>query len=348
MKSIRVNVNKSIDDSYDIVIGQDLFAEMADGLAKLSLKPVIITDANIKHHYGEKLLEEFKKKHLETSMMVLPSVKKNLAVVEKIADSLHSYGFDGKSVLLALGGAAIGDLTGFVAQVKNLPYLQVPTTLRAMVDTCIGGEVKLHTQKAKDNISLIYHPKRTFIDINLLHSLASEELLHGLSEMIRQAVVKEEKYLVFLNDYMQNIKNLDPEVLERVIAWSCTIKKDLMEADSLGLLKFGSTIGDILEEASGYTIPHDQALALGMIAETRIASDLKAINSINTAKILDIIKKAGFPSTFTTDTAHIFALVNARKKKGNLTFSLPKKVGEVHLAEVPNDTIAKVLTEMKV
>ncbi len=361
MERLRVNLMKETDESYDIVIGEDLFADIARGLSNLAIDMVgIITDTTVKNLYGQKLFSLLKENGIHCIMVSIPpgeqsKTRENKA---KIEDYLVQSGLSRRSVIIALGGGVVGDLAGFVAStyMRGIPFLQIPSSLLAMVDSSIGGKTGVDTPQGKNLVGTFYQPKKVFIDVLLLSTLAKEEIINGVAEMIKHAVIADEKYFVFLDDYMDRIMNLDMEVIPDAIHWSCKIKKDVIEMDETEentrkILNFGHTIGHAIEKASDYSLKHGEAVLIGMAAETRIARKLGIANQVHADKILDLIHKTGHKiSIGEIDRNQILENTRFDKKKlaGNIGYVLPRKPGKVKLdCEVDDGIVLEVLGEMR-
>lgn len=361
MEKIRLNLVKKVDDSYDIIIGKHLFSEIADGLSKLKIGNIgIITDSNVKQLYGNKFISILKEKSLDTMMISFTAGEQNKIRLnkEKIEDVLISAGMGRDSVIIALGGGVVGDLAGFVAStfMRGISYLQVPTTLLAMVDSSIGGKTGLDTPYGKNLIGSFYQPKRVFIDISVLKTLSKQEMLNGIAEMIKHAIILDKKFFAFMEDNLDSIFSLDDRIVTKAIKWSCMLKKNIVERDEREsslrkILNFGHTIGHAIEKSTKYRIKHGEAIVLGMKVETRIAEELGLINPVDSKKIFDLIHKAGFETTLSHfDIRKIIENTRYDKKKagGRVRYVLPKKVGKVKIdVEVSEEVIVKVLGEMK-
>ena len=203
MEKIRVHLHREIDDSYDIIIGNNLFEKIATGLTKLNLgKIAIITDSNVKKLYGEKFLKILKQNNLDARMVAFPFGEKNKTRKnkEKIEDYLISEGLSRDSLIIALGGGVVGDLAGFVAStyMRGINLIQIPTTLLAIVDSSIGGKTAVDTSLGKNLIGTFFQPKKVFIDLDLLNTLPKEEMKNGIAEIIKHAIIADKDLFRFI------------------------------------------------------------------------------------------------------------------------------------------------------
>jgi len=361
MDKLRLRLVKKIDDSYDIIIGNNIFQDIAEGLCSLKLgKIAIITDNNVNVLYGDKFLKLLKSKNLNSFMISFNAGEKNKTrkTKSKIEDVLASQGLGRGGLIIALGGGVVGDLSGFIAStyMRGISFIQIPTTLLAMVDSSIGGKTAVDTEKGKNMIGTFYQPKRVFIDINTLETLSDDEMLNGLAEIIKHAIIIDEKFFVFLEDYVSKILAKDNNVLVQAIKWSCNIKKKIVENDETEkslrkILNFGHTIGHAIEKASNYQITHGEGVALGMVAETKIAFEMKKINEREMNKIISLIEKSGFNIKLSKiDIKEIYDNTKFDKKnKGGIPlYVLPTKIGRVEAdLEVKEEVVLQVLGGMK-
>jgi 3-dehydroquinate synthase len=359
LQKIRINLQEEIDNSYDITLGNTLFPLISESLKKLPISKLgIITDSIVKEHYGNQLLELLKSKGIDASLAAFPSGEehKSRQTKEKLEDVLLANGFKRDCMLIALGGGVVGDLCGYLAStyMRGVPYIQIPTTLLGMVDSSIGGKTGINTPFGKNTIGTFYQPKAVFMDTSVLKSLPKEEILNGAAEMIKHAIIKDQKYFIFLGDFLDRIIALDDEVLEKAIAWSCEIKKEIVQQDEKEeslrkSLNLGHTVGHAIEKAFNYSLKHGQAVALGIIVETKIAHSMKLINSVETEKIITLINRLGpFPS-IAGKVSQIVANTSYDKKNtaSRINYVLPRKVGKVEIdVLVDQEILEKVLGEL--
>ncbi len=180
--------------------------------------------------------------------------------------------FDRKSALVALGGGVIGDLTGFAAAtfMRGVPFVQVPTTLLAMVDSSVGGKTGVNHPMGKNMIGAFYQPKKVLMDLDVLKTLPKEEFLSGMAEVIKYGVIWDAAFFEYLDKNREKILALDREALSHIIRRSCEIKaevvsKDEREGGLRAILNFGHTVGHAIETAENYTMRHGEAVAIGMV-----------------------------------------------------------------------------------
>ena len=247
----------------------------------------------------------------------------------------------------------IGDLTGFVASAyrRGVPYIQVPTTLLAQVDSAIGGKVAIDIKEAKNIVGDFYQPKMVVCDLQLLGTLPEKELRNGLVEIVKYAVIKDRGLFLFLKKNLKKVLKLDNKVLERIIFKSCSIKARIVEKDEFdtkdlrAILNFGHTVGHAIEAASRYSgsITHGRAVAAGMIVASIIALDLSMLKRKDYEKICSLIREV-IPKTKIKgpQTKDILNALSYDKKfiYGVNRFILPKRIGLVKVVDkIPEDLI---------
>ena len=363
MKKIKVNLDKKLSASHEIYIGYDILDRMVLIIAKIlpALHHIIITDCNVSAIYGNPLLERMKKMGLKVDMIEFPAGEesKNIKTTLDIVERLLKLGVDRKSALLALGGGVVGDMTGFIASMymRSLPYVQIPTTLMAQVDSSIGGKTAIDLPEGKNLLGAFYQPKGVFIDVKFLDSLPEKEFNNGLAEVIKCGIIDDEKFFHYLEDHLDAIKEQDHGITEKVVENSCRIKKGIVEIDEReqGLrrvLNFGHTIGHAIEAESHYTISHGNAVSLGMIAAVRISAKLYELPGEDQKRIEHLIETVDLlsriPQPISTDGI-LSRLKTDKKKEGDtIHFVLLKKIGMPFInGGVPESILHKTLEELK-
>lgn len=252
---------------------------------------IVITDTNLTKHYG-KLLQKIP--GLETILAIKPGEKsKSIDVYQKIVSALIKINIKRNDILIAFGGGVVGDLTGFIAStiLRGIEYIQIPTSLIGQIDSSIGGKCGIDFD-GKNTIGSFYHPSNIIIDPILLKTLPTVEFANGISEMIKYALIKDEK--LFLEIENSNVtasySNLS-ELIEKCINIKHKlILKDEYDFNERRLLNFGHTYGHVIEELSGYKIPHGKAVAIGMYYEI---SDFEIKD-----RLLKLLKQYGLSDDF--------------------------------------------------
>ncbi|MFH1190624.1 MAG: 3-dehydroquinate synthase [Candidatus Omnitrophota bacterium] len=294
--------------SYQIIIGNGIFYQLGAYLKKLNLGPdaFIITNAFLKNKYGPRLLGALSAKGFNGHFkLVADSEKsKSLQTASRVIKDLAKFDQKKNVFIIAFGGGVVGDLAGFVASVykRGIRYVQIPTTLLAQVDSAIGGKTAVDLDVGKNLVGTFYQPGLVFSEINFLKSLDKTQIYCGMAEVIKYAVIKDQKFFNFLENKYAQVTRLDPATLGIIINTCSRIKAGIVssdEKDTLGLrsmLNFGHTIGHAIEAASGYkNYNHGQAVSLGMVAAVDLSAKLGLIDAKLALRIRSLINLYGLP-----------------------------------------------------
>ncbi len=363
MRSLKVNLDKKTLSSYEISIGKGILDRMILLIAKnnKAARYVIITDSHVNRLYGQAFLTAFAEAGLNASILEIPAGEssKNISTVMDIAGKLLAAGADRGTVLIALGGGVVGDLTGFIASIymRSVPYIQVPTTLVGQVDSSIGGKTAVDLPQGKNLLGTFYQPRAVFTDLNFLDTLPENEFNNGLAEIIKYGIIEDEKMFKFLEENMDAVKNRDSGHLLKIIETCCRIKKSIVEIDEREqglrrILNFGHTLGHALEAVSDYTLSHGEGVALGMIAAARLSVKMHYLSEDESARLEKVIAGAGLPvkipASFISDAVITRLKMDKKKKDDVIHFVLIKKIGMPFVnSSVSEKLIGDVLEEMK-
>ena len=363
MRSIKVNLDKKSLSSYEIRIGKDIIDRMALIIAKShnAGSYVVITDNCVGSLYGKKFLSSLKDVGLNVHLIEFPAgeASKNINTVLDIAGKLLKLEADRETCLIALGGGVVGDITGFIASIfmRSVPYIQIPTTLIAQVDSSIGGKTGVDLHCGKNLLGTFYQPCAVFTDLSFLEMLPEKEFNNGLAEIIKYGAIDDEKMFRTLESNMETIKLKDSKILLNIVETCCRIKKSIVEIDEKEhglrrILNFGHTLGHALETISQYAITHGEGVALGMIAAARLSEKMGYLENDATKRIESLIRLAGLPVKIpkSLDGEKIIAQLKMdKKKKGDIIhFVLLKKIGMPFInGNIEQKLIAAVIEEMK-
>ena len=359
--------NKKEDLSHEIVMGRNLFPQIAEYLyASPSSKYAIITDSNVQRAgHPTRLLSELNKKGLEAEIFVFESGERNKTVAtwDKVSNDIARQGFGRDSAIIAMGGGIVGDLAGFVAATtdRGIPYYQVPTSFLAQVDSCVGGKVAVNTPEGKNKRGTFYFPKRIFIDSDTLKTLPSVEFPNGFSEAAKHAITASKDYFNVLRILAREIVNIkEPEIFLEFAAINCKIKTEIVSQDPYEngkrrILNYGHTIGHAIEKVSGYRISHGQASSIGMIVEGTISRNLKYTDNRELFEIEHLLKSLGLETKLPQGMSinEIIKATSGDKKstKGKPRYCLPKEIGtmlsfnEEYVTEVPDNIVREALKQ---
>ena len=334
------------DRSYDIEIGTrlDQIGGQLQGLG-LGQKIAIITNPTVKKLYGQRVVDSLKAASFLVLSIEIPDGEqyKTLDWANAIYSALLINSFDRKSALVALGGGVIGDLTGFAAAtfMRGVPFVQVPTTLLAMVDSSVGGKTGVNHAMGKNMIGAFYQPKKVLMDLDVLKSLPQAEFLAGMAEVIKYGVIWDASFFEYLDRNREKILALHPDALSHIIQRSCEIKaevvsKDEREGGLRAILNFGHTVGHAIETAEHYTMRHGEAVAIGMVYASKLAHKTGLCDTSVPERVEKLIKSYGLPTNFTAlsrkpSVTELMDTMQIDKKAegGKVKFVLPKKIGGV-------------------
>lgn len=303
----RLNISLG-ERSYEILIGQELLGQAGQFLTKaVSLsRAVVLTHPSIYRLYGQKTLESLARAGVKADCIEVPEGEshKSLSDAERIFDRLLELNCDRKSVLVALGGGVIGDLTGFVAAtfMRGIPFIQIPTTLLAQVDSSVGGKTAVNLAGGKNLVGVFYQPRVVIVDLETLKTLPADEFRAGMAEIIKYGVIADGKLFDFLDANAEKILRLDPGCLERIVETACAIKARVVEADEREghyrmILNFGHTLGHAIEALTGYAAyKHGEAVAIGMVYAARLSRELGMCSDDTCRRIKALVEKFGLPS----------------------------------------------------
>lgn len=354
MRKIIVGLGKY---SYSIRIGHGILQKTGPLISRMRLgkDAVIITNAEINRLYGHTLRNSLKKSGISahTEIVADSEASKSHKTFFGVINNIARIDKGKKPFILALGGGVVGDLAGFVAAVyrRGVPFVQIPTTLLAQVDSSIGGKVAIDTPLAKNLIGVFYQPRVVIADIAILRTLPKQEIACGLSEIIKYAIISSRSFFDFLDRNILPLKKLERHKLEYVIKKCCEIKARVVgrdEKDVKGvraILNYGHTIGHAVEAAGGYRkkYSHGEAVAIGMIAAANLSNERGMLSGQELARIEELITKAGLPTRVKgLQFSKIWeSQLHDKKFAGGInTFVLPTKIGEVIIAKnVPKNLV---------
>lgn len=351
------------DKSYEIVVANQSVNQLSEFLiAKNYSKIVVISDQNVFALHFSKIVavlrgvygsDDLIAQKLVNIKIVPGESSKSFAVLEEICEQILQQNIDRKSLIIAFGGGVVGDLAGFVASIllRGVDFIQVPTTLLAMVDSSVGGKTAINSKFGKNLLGSFYQPKLVICDLQFLNSLPSREFLAGYAEVIKYGLIADEFFFDFLCKNHDQIfaKNfVDAEkFIRQIIARSCEIKAEIVgrdekESGERALLNFGHNFGHIFETETGYSdeILHGEAVALGMAMEAEMSHNLGLIDSSCYQQIISYLQKCGFVldvkkirASWSKDNLIQHLFKDKKIENGNLTFILLTKIGAAKIVK---------------
>ena len=356
MKEIKVGLG---DRSYPIIIREGLLNEVGADLKErdLAKRYIVVADDHVATLFGASLIDSLEKAGLACELITFAKgeASKHLGTIAALASQLAQKGVERKDALIALGGGVTGDMTGFLAAsyMRGIPFVQVPTSLLAQVDSSVGGKTGVDIPEGKNLVGAFYQPRCVYIDPLVLNSLPSRELLNGLAEVIKCSVIWDEEFFRYLADNREKILGLDLLTIEEMIGKCCSIKAEVVaaderESDLRRILNYGHTIGHAVEAASGYSLGHGLAVAIGMVAVNKLAVGKGLIPEAIAEQVRELLEDFGLPVEIPGeyDRQQIKAYLQTDKKTvgGRPFFVLPVKIGKVVVTDdVPDDLLNGVL-----
>ncbi|OJV39908.1 MAG: 3-dehydroquinate synthase [Acidobacteriales bacterium 59-55] len=330
--------------AYDITIASGLLRRLAPRLGKLmkdkAFRPFIVTSPDIWGLWHKQVLASFKQ---APTVLFLPSgeTRKRLASVESLAQQLATAGADRDSLLIAFGGGVIGDVTGFLAAIymRGIPYVQIPTTLLAQVDSSIGGKTGVNLVAGKNLVGSFNHPLAVLADTDILATLPPAQLRAGLQESVKAGIIRDPKLFRYMEQNADAILSGDAKALAHVVTASVRVKayvvaNDERESGLRMILNYGHTLGHAIEAATGYKqLLHGEAVGWGSIAATHLGLSRGLITQAQSDHIIALILRYGPLSPFKAAAAKLVALTASDKKNrsGTLSFILPTGIGTVKI-----------------
>ena len=353
MKNVTLNLGPK---TYSIAIGHKIIEGLGSALKKLDIgrTAVIVSNSTIYHLYGRRLWNILNKKGIKAIFKLVPDseLSKSQKVCFELINKIASCDVKKRIFIIAFGGGVIGDLAGFAASIykRGIPYVQIPTTLLAQVDSAIGGKTGIDLAVGKNLIGSFYQPKIVLSDISFLKSLSLRQIRNGLAEAVKYGIIKDAKLFAFLEKNYKDALKLDVETLEKIVYASSRIKAKIVsqdETDKTGrraILNFGHTIGHAIEAAASFKrYSHGEAVAIGMLCACDISRKLGLLNNADAGRIENLLIKIGLPANFSKLRIKKILQAQSHDKKfihGSNRFVLAKRIGAVLLREnIPAEVI---------
>ena len=341
---------------YNVLIGHGLIEGLHGRLQRLSagkpFRPFLITSPNIWKLWSERVRAAFPEAQSPT-VLFLPSGEKHkrLRTIESLSEQLAAAGADRDALLIAFGGGVVGDMTGFLAAIymRGVPFVQIPTTLLAQVDSSVGGKTGVNLAAGKNLVGSFNHPLEVLADINLLATLPPRELRSGLQESIKAGIISDPKLFASLETNAGAILGGDANALAKIVAASVRVKarvvaQDEKESGARMTLNFGHTLGHAIEAATGYkNLLHGEAVAWGSIAALHLGLMRGSITQDEFARMANLILAYGPLPRFRAKADKLVELTGADKKKrsGRRAFVLPTGIGSTEVVfDVSDDELA--------
>ena len=342
--TVRVPIAEQRDASYDIVIGRGLLGDLA-GLVRSACpasRYAVITDSHVGKLYGAQVVAWLRDATLPAQLFEFPAGEwnKTRETWALLCDRMLAAQFGRDAAVIALGGGVVGDVAGFVAAtyLRGVPYVQVPTTLLAMIDSSIGGKTGVDVPAGKNLLGAFHQPRLVVADLDALGSLAPAQLAAGMAEAVKHGVIADREYFAFLERECPTVAKqaAPPDVVERLVRRSVEIKAEVVAADEReagrrAILNFGHTVGHAIEATAKFDVLHGEAVGIGMAYEARLAEALGVAEAGTARRIRGLLEGYGLPVEL-PDTATVDGLVAAmqldkKTRDGTVRFALPRAVG---------------------
>ncbi|MGP8251618.1 MAG: 3-dehydroquinate synthase [Terracidiphilus sp.] len=343
MQTIRVDTPSA---RYDVFAGSGLLESLVPRIERaigpLPRRVFVLTSPEIWSLWSATFLRSFAEPPI--TLFLPPGERhKNMANVERFTREMVRAGGDRGSLLIAFGGGIVGDVGGFVAAIfmRGTPYIQVPTTLLAQVDSSVGGKVGVNLPEAKNLVGNFHHPRAVFADIGVLGTLPDRELRAGLMESVKSGIIRDRTLFRYIEEHVDEVLARDPKALERVIAGSIRIKagvvnKDERESGLRMILNLGHTVGHALEQVTRYkAMLHGEAIAWGMVAALYLARQRGTITAGQLDRMESVIYRYGPLPALKLSAKKLVAATGSDKKNvgGVRRFVLPIGIGDAGVVE---------------
>jgi len=345
------------DRSYPILIGAGLlsapstWADMPKGSSAL-----IVTNTTVAPLYAGAVQAALAPHFAQVHVLALPDgeAHKGWEALNQIFDLLLAQACDRRTVLVALGGGVVGDMTGFAAAcyMRGVPFVQVPTTLLAQVDSSVGGKTAINHPLGKNMIGAFYQPERVICDLSTLQSLPGRELSAGLAEVIKYGPIADMGFLDWMETHLDDLLARDPAALAWAVQRSCQIKADVVGQDERegglrAILNFGHTFGHAIEAGLGFgEWLHGEAVGCGMVMAANLSERLGLVDAAFVQRLTHVIDRAGLPTVgpaLGVDTYMHHMRVDKKAQAGDIRFVLINGPGQAVVRGAPDALVAEVL-----
>jgi 3-dehydroquinate synthase len=345
------------DARYDILIDSGLVGSATtwQGLPASS-QAVIVSNPTVDTIYGDALAAAIAPHHRQVSRVLLPDgeAHKTWASLNLIFDHLLAYGCDRKTVLYALGGGVVGDMAGFAAAtyMRGVPFVQVPTTLLAQVDSSVGGKTAINHPLGKNMIGAFYQPARVVCDLDTLATLPARELAAGLAEVIKYGPIADMAFFDWIEANIDALVARDRAALAHAVRRSCEIKaavvgEDERENGLRAILNFGHTFGHAIEAGQGYGAwLHGEAVGCGMVLAAALSAELGLVPAAFVDRLTRLVQRAGLPVQAPDMPGERWLelmRVDKKAEAGAIRFIVIETPGRAVLRSAPDETVLRVI-----
>lgn len=359
MKTINVELESK---AYPIWIEGGILNRLSDLLSPFNnlQKWILFSQKNIINQYKDLINNLKNDNKIDIEIIQLPEGEdaKSIDQLKKIYSQLIQFGCNRASTFIAFGGGVVGDVTGYVAAsfMRGVDYIQIPTSLLAMVDSSIGGKTGVNLPEGKNLVGSIWQPRAVIIDLYLLHSLPNREMISGLGEVIKYGAILDSNLFDLINDNIEDLVKLNNiELLSKVVSRCAELKSEIVSRDEREnsrrkILNFGHTIGHGLETYFGFNeLRHGEAILYGMLAAGKLSLDYANLDKKKLQKLINLIKKLKLPKLEKYNSNDILEIIKRDKKKisSNISFILLSDIGNTVLhSNISEESIIDVLESL--
>ncbi|MCC5848157.1 MAG: 3-dehydroquinate synthase [Verrucomicrobia bacterium] len=332
--------------AYDIFIGPGLLSRLGERCAETfsARKTLLVTDENVAGHHLAAAENSLRSAGFAVTVCVLPpgEESKSTARLASLWEAAVKAKLDRKSFFVALGGGVIGDLAGFAAAsyLRGVPFVQVPTSLLAMVDSAVGGKTGINLPQGKNLVGAFHQPALVLADLQVLNTLPAREFSAGMAEVIKYGIIWDRKMFEAIEDHVDAIRALHPDLLKQLVRRSCEIKAEMVRKDERehgmrALLNYGHTLGHAIENVSGYGEHlHGEAIAIGMVYASKLSERLCGLPAAATHRQIELFKAFDLPVSWQgMKWGPLFEAMTVDKKAENALprFVLADSLGQANL-----------------
>ena len=349
--------------SYEISIGHPDYSDLGSACLSSGLagSALIVTDSHVAAHYAEACENSLVAAGIDACIFAVPAGEnsKSHDQLKRIYDTAFEIGLDRKSFIVALGGGVVGDLAGYAAAtfLRGIPYVQVPTSLLAMVDSSVGGKTGINVSQGKNLIGAFHQPKLVYVSLASLVTLPEREYAAGLAEVIKYGIIEDKDLFDLLATQQDAVKAKDAGVLQEIVKRSCEIKaavveKDEKEAGLRAVLNFGHSLGHAIENVAGYgKYLHGEAISVGMCYAARVSEKVLDLDNADVDAIESLFADYNLPiraSEFDWATLSQPLKQDKKMRRGQLQWVLADALGSVSIGhEVDEAVLEETWEEMR-
>ncbi|HOW97643.1 MAG TPA: 3-dehydroquinate synthase [Kiritimatiellia bacterium] len=347
--------------SYEIRVGEGVLAQVGALCRELELGPsaLVVSDEHVNPLYGPAVESSLRAAGFQVGRVAVPAGESSKAEARlfRLYDEALDRGLDRRAFVVALGGGVVGDLAGYFAAsyLRGIRYVQVPTSLLAMVDSSVGGKTGINLPRGKNLVGAFHQPVLVAADITTLRSLPPREYAAGLAEVVKYGVIRDAAFFARLEANLAGLRSGEPALLEDVIAHCCRIKAEVVRLDERerslrAILNFGHTLGHALEQVTGYgTYLHGEAVSLGMAFAARLSTRLAGLPADEAERIENLLRALGLPvdrPDLDWSAARRAMTLDKKTQDRVLKFVLADRIGAARPGvEAPDAVLEEVWTE---